>query len=429
MESILEDIRVVDLTHVWFGPWTTMMLAEMGAKVIKVEPPWGALGRIEEYGPMYGGAAPSFHHLNLNKKGMVINLKHEEGLKLIKALIAKSDVIINNFAPGTMEKLGLSYEDCRAVKPDIIYAVLSGFGDTGPYREYSSYAPIAEAAAGYARQMGDSIDPEGPPKGLVGFFGDLAPGTMAAMAIIGAIRFRDKTGKGQKIDCAQFDTMFAYNTGITNFFVSGKDEVERRKESEERRKQREKDQPQNPLQSIRGYIKVRDGYVMIGGMRPKAIEALKETLGVDEEGLTKELVEEFIKEKTKVEAFNFFARCGMPCAPVYYGSESAEDPHIIARDMIVEVDHPLLGRTRAINFGVKMSESPGRVTSAAPLLGQHQREIITKLLGYGEEEFDHLVKEGVIAYQPDLDKKLVNWKSQPPSFACRSEPWGTGLNR
>ncbi len=413
MESILEDIRVCDLTHVWYGPWTTMMLAEMGAEVVKVEPPWGALGRIEEYGPMYGKASSSFHHLNLNKKGMVINLKEPEGSKLIKALIAKSDIIINNFAPGTMEKLGLSYDECKEIRPDIIYAVLSGFGDTGPYRKYSSYAPIAEAIAGYARQMGDSIDPEGPPKGLVGFFGDLAPATLAAMAILGALRFRDKTGKGQKIDCAQFDNMFAYNTGITNYFVSGKNEVERRKEREERRKAREerqKDQPPNPLQSIRGYIEVKDGYVMIGGMRPKAIEALKETLGVDEEELTKELVEEFIKDKTKLEAFNFFAKCGMPCAPIYYGSEATEDPHIIAREMIVEYDHPLMGKTRGINFPVKMSESPGKVTSAAPLLGQHQKEIIIDLLGYSEEEFTALVKGGVIAYQPDLDKDLADWK-------------------
>ena len=291
MDSILEDIRVVDLTHVWFGPWTTMMMAEMGAEVIKVEPPWGSLGRIEEYGPMYGMASSSFHHLNLNKKGMVINLKNPDGLKLIKELIKKSDVIINNFAPGTMEKLGLSYDECKEIKPDIIYAVLSGFGDTGPYREYSSYAPVAEAIAGYARQMGDTIDREGPPKGLVGFFGDLAPGTMAAMCIIGAIRYRDKTGKGQKIDCAQFDTMFAYNTGITNYLVSGKNEEERRKESEERRKARQeqqKDRPQDPLQTIRGYMKVKDGYVMLGGMRPKAIEALKKELKTEE--LTKELV-------------------------------------------------------------------------------------------------------------------------------------------
>ncbi|MFB0558469.1 MAG: CaiB/BaiF CoA transferase family protein [Candidatus Bathyarchaeia archaeon] len=404
MKTILEDIRVVDLTHVWYGPWTTMMLAEMGAEVIKVEPPWGSMGRIEEYGPMYGGAAPSFHHLNLNKKGMVTNLKHPEGLRLIKELIKKSDVVISNFAPGTMEKLGLSYEECRKIRPNIIYAVLSGFGDTGPYREYSSYAPIAEAIAGYARQLGDRDDPAGPPKGLVGFFGDLAPGTLAAMAVLGAIRYRDKTGRGQKIDCAQFDSMFAYNTQVTTYWLSGKNEAERRKEREEL----QKDRPQDPIQSIRGYVKVKDGYIDIGGMRPKALEALKERIGVDE--LTKELVVKEIENMTREEAFHFFAELGMPCAPIYYSSETPKDPHIIAREMIVEVDHPILGRIKACNFPVKMSETPGQVTSAAPLLGQHQKEIVTELLGYSQEEFDMLVKEGVVAYQPEIDKQLDNWK-------------------
>ena len=201
--------------------------------------------------------------------------------------------------------------------------------------------------------------------------------------------------------------MFSYNTCVTKYLVSGKNEIERRKESDERRKTREeqqKDQPQDPLQTIRGYMKVKDGYVMLGGMRPKAIEALKKELGTED--LTKELVTEYIENMGKVEAFNFFAKMGMPCAPVYYGSESVNDPHIIARGMITEVDHPIMGKTKAINFPVTMSESPGRVTSAAPLLGQHQKEIITELLGYTEEDFTKLMKAGVIAYQPDIDKHI-----------------------
>ena len=400
MKNILEDVRVLDLTHVWFGPWTTMMMAEMGAEVIKVEPPWGALGRIEEFGPMYGGASSSFHHLNLNKKDIVINLKSPDGINLIRELIKKSDVIISNFAPGTMEKLGLDYDECKKIRPDIIYAVLSGFGDTGPYRLFSSYAPIAEAIAGYAMQLGDREDPNGPPKGLVGYFGDLAPGTMAAMAVIGAIRFRDKTGKGQKIDVAQFDCMFAYNTQVTTHWLSGKTEVERRPEEEERRKLRQTD----PLQQISGYLKTKDGFVEVGGLRPKAIESLKIKLG--REDLTKEMLLEAISNMTRDEAFHFFADLGMPTAPCYYASESTRDPQIVARDMITTVDHPILGIIKAVNFPVKLSETPGRIVSAAPLLGQHQREIVIGVLGYNQVEFDKLVQDGVIGYQPDIDKKL-----------------------
>jgi CoA:oxalate CoA-transferase len=405
MESILEDIRILDLTHVWMGPWTTLMLAEMGAEVIKVEPPWGALGRIEERGPMYGGAAPSFHHLNLGKKDIVINLKEPKGIKLLKELLAKSDVIISNFAPGTMEKMGLSYEECKKIRPNIIYGVISGFGDTGPYRPYGSYAPIAEAIAGYTRQLGDSIDPNGPPKGLVGFFGDLAPGTLMAMAILGALRFRDKTGKGQKIDLAQFDSMFAYNTQVTTYWLSGKNEEERRKEEEEKKKTAP---PPDPLSQISGNIQVKDGYVLIGGMRPKAIEALKAKMG--REDITKEEVTTFISNMTKDEAFHYFAEMGMPTAPVYYASEATKDPHLAAREMIIEVNHPILGNIKACNFPLKMSETPGKILSAAPLLGQHQKEIVTGLLGYSVEEFEQLVQEGIVAYQPDIDKTLENWK-------------------
>jgi len=382
-----------------------MMLAEMGAEVIKVEPPWGALGRIEERGPMYGGAAPTFHHLNLGKKDIVINLKEPKGIELVKKLLAKSDVIISNFAPGTMEKMGLDYDECKKVRPNIIYGVISGFGDTGPYRPYSSYAPVAEAIAGFARQMGDTIDPAGPPKGLVGFFGDLAPGTLMAMAVIAAIRYRDKTGKGQKIDLAQFDSMFAYNTGVTTFWVTGKNEAERKKDDEERKKNAP---DRDPIQQIGGYLKVKDGYIMVAGMRPKAIDALKEKLKVEE--LTKELVLETIANMTRMEAFHFFAEMGMPCSPCYYASETPDDPQIIAREMITQVDHPILGKMKAINFPVKMSETPGKVLSAAPLLGQHQKEIITQLLGYSQEEFEALVQGGIIAYQPDIDKQIENWK-------------------
>jgi len=406
MKTILEDIRVIDLTHVWFGPWCTMMLAEMGAEVIKVEPPWGALGRIEEFGPMYGGAAPTFHHLNLNKKDIAINLKDPEGIKLMKELIKKSDVIISNFAPGTMEKMGFSYEECIKLRPNIIYAVLSGFGDTGPYRTYSSYAVVAEAFAGFARAQGDRDDPNGPPKGMVGAFGDLAPGTLAAMAILGAIRYRDKTGEGQKIDCAQYDSMFAYNTSVTNYWLSGKTEAERRVEEEERKKQRQLD----PFQQITGYIKVKDGYIETSGLRAKAVDALKAKMGVEE--ITKEMILQRVENMTRDEAFHFFAELGLPTSIVYYASESWKDQHINSREMITEVDHPLLGKIKAINFPLKMSKTPGKVLSAAPLLGQHQREIVMSLLGYSQEEFDKLVQGGVIAYQPDIDKQLENWKRQ-----------------
>ena len=366
------------------------MLAELGAEVIKIEPPWGGLGRLSQRGPMYGGMSPTFHHMNLNKKGLAINLKDPKGIEIFKELVKTSDVVVQNFAPGTMERLGLGYDVLKEVKPDIIYAALSGYGQTGPYSKRASYAVIAESMAGFTRAQGDNVDPEGPPISMTGAFGDLAPGTMASMCIIGAIRYRDKTGKGQMIDVAQTDCMVAYQTGITTYHLSGKHEIERRKEWEERRKQ------MPSAMRIGGIMKTKDGgYVHVAGWRARGVDTLKERMGVEE--LDPDEVKAYVETLTQDEAVKYFEEVGLPIAPVYYASEATKDPHVISRDMFVEVNHPKIGRIKAVNFPVKMSETPGEVVSAAPLLGQHNKDILMNLLGYTEEEVDQLTKSGVIS--------------------------------
>jgi crotonobetainyl-CoA:carnitine CoA-transferase CaiB-like acyl-CoA transferase len=395
MNKILEDIRVLDHTHVWFGPWCTMMLAELGAEVIKIEPPWGALDRIPEGGRMYGGVSTTFHHLNLNKKDIAIDLKNPKGLKIYKDLVKISDVVVENFSPGTMKKMGLDYEELRKIKPDIVYASLSGFGQTGPYSPRPSYAMIAEAMAGFTRQQGDSVDPNGPPRGMTGAFGDLAPGTMAAMSIIAAIRYRDKTGIGQWIDVAQTDCMIAYNTNITSYFVTGKTEIERRQEQEEQRRQRATAGGPGSVMSVGGIMKAKDGWINIMAGRAKGIDALKQKLGVKD--LERETVLKLVENMTREEAVNFFTELDMPVAPILYASEATKDPHVLSRNMFVEVVHPKFGKLKVINFPVKFSETPGQVISAAPLLGQNNKDILMNYLGYTEEEIVQLTKEGVIA--------------------------------
>lgn len=390
MEKILEDIRVLDLTHVWFGPWCTMMLAELGAEVIKIEAPWGGLGRISQQGPMYGGMSSTFHHLNLNKKAMAIDLKNPKGQEIFRELVKKADVVVQNFAPGTMERMGFGYDVLKELNPKIIYAALSGFGQTGPYSSRASYAVIAEAMAGYTEAQGYIADKEGPPVSMTGAFGDLGPGTMATMCIIGALRYRDKADKGQMIDVAQTDCMVAYHTNVTSYLLSGRHEVERRKEREELRKQR------GPgMMRVSGIIKTKDGYIQLAGWRAKGMDALKEKLGVEE--IDAEEVKAHIETLTRDEAVQFFVDVGLPVAPVYYASEATSDPHVIARNMFTEVEHPKMGKIKVVNFPVKMSETPGEVVSAAPLLGQHNKEILLKLLGYTEEQYLELKKTGVIA--------------------------------
>lgn len=363
---MLEDIKVLDLTHVWMGPWCTMMLSFFGADVIKIEPPWGAIGRIMQ-GPLIGGASYIFHHLNLNKKDLALNLQTPDGLEIFKKLVTKSDVVVENFVPGTMEKLGLGYETLQLLNPRIIYAALSGFGQDGPYAPRPSYAAIAEALSGHTRLTGDGVDTKGPPIRMAENYGDLGPGTMAAMAIIAAIRHRDQTGIGQMIDVAQFDCMVAYNTAITGYLLTGLKPDEMREKY-----------PQ--VQGLGGIFQTNDGgWVHIAGFRPKAIDNLKQKLGVEE--VTKEFLEEFISKKNRDEAVDFFLKLGLPVAPIYHLDETIKDPHLMARNMIIEVDHQKAGKIKTVNFPLKLSKTPGKVKSAAPLLGMNNEEIILSL-GY-----------------------------------------------
>ena len=184
MTDILGDIRVLDLTQFWFGPYCTLLLAEQGAEVIRVEPPWGGVDRIAD-GALFGGASYTFHHHNLNKKGLTLNLKTSEGLEIFKSLVKESDVVVQNFRPGTMERLGLGYDVLTDLNPRVIYAALSGFGQYGPYFQRGSFAMIAEAMSGHSRLTGDLVDVNGPPREMAQAYGDLAPAIFAAARIAG----------------------------------------------------------------------------------------------------------------------------------------------------------------------------------------------------------------------------------------------------
>jgi crotonobetainyl-CoA:carnitine CoA-transferase CaiB-like acyl-CoA transferase len=378
--KILDDIRILDLTHVWYGPWATMMLADMGAEVIRVEPPWGAIDRLAE-GALFGGASYTFHHLNLNKKDITLDLKSPEGIGILKELVKKSDVVVQNFSPGAMERLGLGYEVLKGLNPGIIYAALSGFGQDGPYTKRRSYAMIAEAMSGHTRLTGERADPEGPPIEMAQAYGDLGPGTMAAMAILGAIRYRDRTGVGQMIDVAQYDCMVAYNTSITGYTLSGLLPLELRKKY--------------PMgRGVGGLYEAKDGgWIRLAAFGPRFIDRLNQHYGV--EMVEKEFIGEKVKGMTRDEAVELYVGLGLPCAPVYHVDETVADPHLAARGMFVEVEHPLAGTVKVPNFPIKFSETPGEIRTAAPVLGADSKELLMGLLGMSEERFMELVRAGV----------------------------------
>ena len=385
MKMPLEDIRVLDLTHVWFGPWCTMMMADMGAEVIRIEPPWGAIDRLAE-GALFGGASYTFHHLNINKKDLTLNLKDPEGIQIFKELVKKSDVVVQNFSPGTMEKLGLGYEVLKELNPGIIYAALSGFGQYGPYTSRRSYAPIAEAMSGHTRLTGERHDPEGPPIGMAQAYGDLGPGTMATMSILMALRYKEKTGKGQMIDVAQLDCMVAYNTAITGYLLSGLKPIELREKYPRGR-------------GAGGILKTKDDqWIMLAAFGPRALDRIVKQLDMELDEITREVMEEKVAQMTRDEAVKLFTDAGLPCAPVYHVDEAVDDPHVIARDMFVEMDHARAGKIKLINFPVKFSETPAQLKTPAPLLGEHNRELLTELMGFNEEKIKELMQKGVISY-------------------------------
>ncbi len=345
------------------------------------EPPWGAIDRISE-GMLFGRAPYTFHHLNQNKKDLALNVKNPEGMRLLKELIKKSDVVVQNMSVGTMEKLGLGYEDLKRLNPGIIYAALSGFGQYGPYKNRNCYAVFAEAMSGHTRMTGDLIDPQGPPREMAMALGDMVPGSLAAMAILGALRYRDKTGVGQMIDVAQLDCMVAVNPGVTGYLLSGMTNWEMRKKY--------------PTGGIGGMFKAKDGgWVQVGAFSPSALENMKRFLNIEEP--TKADCERYVASKTRDEAVAELTAADLPASPIYQLDETVKDKHLAARGMFIEVDHPLAGKYKTVNNPIKFSATPVERKTPAPVIGQHSRDVLTRVLGLTDAQVDELVNAGVVA--------------------------------
>ena len=397
MSKILEDIRVVDLTDHVFGPYCTMVLAAHGAEVIKVEPPWGNTYRIAG-GAIMGGGCPGWHAVNLDKKGMAIDLKDPRGLEIVKKLVPLSDVVIQNFSPGVMERLGLGYDVLKELNPKIIYAALSGFGQTGPYSPRASFAGIAQAISGFSKQVGERVDPDGPPQGMGGPIGDLVPALFSAISVIAALRHRDRTGVGQMIDSAQADDMVAINSNVVSYSLTGLLPLEMERKY--------------PMAwRLGGYIKVKDGWISVAGHRARAIDNLKQLLGLDD--VSREDLSAYVADMTREEAVEALVKIGMAVGPVYSANDVIADPHFRARGMLVEVEHPKAGKMVSPNYPVQYSETTAEISSPSPLIGQHNREILTGLLYYSHEQVDELEKAGVLVTEK-MDTSAID-KRHPRS--------------
>lgn len=373
----LKDIRVIDLTHAHAGPICTYYMAAMGAEVIKVEPPWGEMNRF--FPPLVKGVSPYFSHLGRGKKSVTLNLKDSRGKELFKEMVKKSDIVIENFSPGTIDDLGLGYETLKELNPGIIFASISGFGQTGPWRDRRSFDSIAQAASGYMWLMGDAIEPEGVPIKATDAIADTIPGLTALIGILAALSFRHRTGIGQRIDVAQMDSMIAVMQSFS-FWDLSKTTFERALDDR--------------VDPSFGIHKAKDGYVMFMAPAGRLTDWFRELLGIEE--IERRVVEEWVHERTVEEVVEILAETGIPVAPVQNLDEVMNNEQALHREMFVKVDHPALGETTLPGFPIKFSETKGDVRMPAPLLGQYNKEVYSELLGYTINEIEDLRREGVI---------------------------------
>jgi benzylsuccinate CoA-transferase BbsF subunit len=398
----LKGLRIADFSWVWAGPLTTMLLAFMGAEVIKIE----SRKRLDQMrqGSITTGdsfsdfnASPIFNNANLNKKSVTIDLSRPEGTELAKKIVAVSDLTIENMRPGVMDKLGLGYKDLVKVKPDIIMLSASGFGSSGPYREYAGYAPIFAAFGGLAYLTGYE---DGEPNTMSGVM-DLRVGTVSAFALLAALIHRQKTGEGQYIDLSSSECISAlvgpqlmeYTMNKRSPFRSGN-----------------QDSIMAPHNCYR--CKGNDKWISIAVATDEEWNAMCRAMGnpawTRDEAFTDiysrwknrtkldELIGKWTINYTHYEVMELLQSSGVAAMPSFSAEEILSDPHVKARGLINEVQHPVLGKKVVINPSWKHSETPARIQKASPLLGEHNEEVFGDLLGMSEEEVKKLEAAQII---------------------------------
>jgi CoA:oxalate CoA-transferase len=396
MAKALEGVRVLDFTQYLSGPHCTAVLSELGAEILKVEMP--GTGEPERVAPPRTPKRESYQFLSYNrgKKSITLNLKNPKGLEIAKRLAAKADVLVENFAAGGMGKLGLGYEEVSKINPRIIYASISGFGHTGPRRNDVCYDVVAQAMSGLMSVTGY---PGGEPLKVGISLGDYMGGYNGAIAILAALYFRTLSGEGQAIDISMQDGLWAMVfPDRANYFD---DQIVPKRFG-------------NKLSSSApfGAYNAKDGSVVICTITDpqwqKVLQAMgREDLIQEQRYATREnrtrnmdevdgLVQEWCKERTVEEIFSILKKFGVPCSPLPTFDQVAGDPHLLSRDMIVEVDQPVSGQVKLIGSVYKMSRTPGDRRMKAPEVGEHNEEIYRGLLGMDAEEMKQLKEQSVI---------------------------------
>lgn len=389
----LSGLKVVDFTQILAGPYCTMLLADMGADVIKVEKPNGG-DDTRRFGPPFvNGESAAFMGLNRNKRSIVLDLKNEKGVEIARRLLRDADVTIQNARPGAMDRLGLGYDDVKGFNPGIIYCTISGFGTTGPYGHKAGFDLVAQGMSGL---MSINGFPDMAPAKVGVPIADLNTGLYSAFGIVTAYVSRQKTGEGQHIDASLLDSAISYTVyESTSYFATG--QVAEAKGSAH--------QMLAPYQAFA----TRDGYINIGAANQANWERMCRAISREDlledarfssnaermanlNDLTLIMEETFAKDTTP-NWVELLEGAGVPCGPIYNMEQVYADPQVQARDMMVELDHPKAGRINNIGVPIKLSRTPGSIRTAAPVLGQHTNEILAEY-GYSESDIAAISESG-----------------------------------
>ena len=395
MNGPLKGIRVVELAQIMAGPTCGMLLADMGADVIKVEKLPGGDDTRSYSRPSVNGESAAFMMLNRNKRGIAVNLKTPEGLEVVKKLLLTADVVTENYRKGTLEKLGLGWDVLHALNPRLVYCVVSGYGRTGPYADKGGFDLIAQ---GFAGLMSITGEPGGAPVKSGSPIADINAGIFAALGVVSALHARNASGRGQMVDTSLMEAAIQQTYWQSAIYLAT---------------------GENPGPSGSAHIltapyqafPTADGWINVGGANQANWERIAKAIGredliADPRFVTNgermrhlaeltPLIAERMKSRTSAEWIAEFEAAGVPVGPINRIGDMLADPQVAAREMVVEVEHPRAGRTKAIGMPVKFSETPCAVTRPSPLLGQHTREILGSL-GFDGPAIDRLAAAGAV---------------------------------
>ena len=395
MVSPLNGIKVLDLTRVLAGPYATMLLGDLGAEVIKIEQP-GTGDESRNFGPFKNGFSLYFMSVNRGKRSVTLNLKTDRGRAIFKQLLDRSDVLVENFRPGTMEKLGLDYGTLKSEYPSLIYAACSGFGQTGPYAQQGAYDMIIQGMGGIISITGE---PDGPPVRVGTSISDITAALFTTIGILSALHHRNQTGSGQFVDVAMLDSLVAVlENAVVRYFATG--------------------EPPKPLGARHPAITPFEAFASADG---HVIIALgNDTLWakfcehVDRQELISDkrfranadrtenhdqlfpILSEIMAQRATDDWIDTLGAIGVPCGPINAMDKVVTHPQIQAREMITRVVHHITGEVEVPGVPIKLSETPGTVDAPAPSLGEHTTEVLTGLLGMPRDAVEELRRDGII---------------------------------